>query len=141
MSVQNDAGTREKNWHKSDTADSMSVLAENENPGTLAGVTGAEKHVNGITGEEYRKRVKSATVLCLAITECEPEDACIIMEAALMDLGAGQPRPPLFSVMEEATHWADFASVAELKAYALACFNRMPGQVKRAFLAHVGRAN
>ena len=61
------------------------------------------------------------------------------MEAALIDLGAGQPRVPLFSIMEEATDWADFANKAEVKAYALACYNRMSPAERTAFLAYVGR--
>jgi hypothetical protein len=113
---------------------------ENENPGALAGATGAMSNEQVFKSKDYLKRAEAATTLCLAIADCDRQDACEIMEAALLDLGAGQPRPPLFSVMDEAAEWADFAITAELKAYALACFNRMRPADQSAFLAYVGRA-
>lgn len=115
--------------------------SQNENPGALAGATGANVDTIGIVHLDYRKRAEAATSLCLAIGNCDPLDACEIMEAALIDLSAGQPRPPLMSVMDEATDWADFATTAELKAYALACFNRMKPADRSAFLAYVGRVS
>ena len=73
----------------------------------------------------------------MAIANCHPQDACEIMEAALVDLGAGAPVPPLLGVMSEAISWAEWASVAELKAYALACFTRMSPRNQAAFLGYV----
>ena len=111
----------------------------NENPGALAGATGAELHTIGIVSIEYRNRAEAAISLCLSIGNCDPQDACEIMEAALLDLGAGQLQPPLFSVMDAAADWAEWASVTELKAYALACYHRMRAADRVAFLAFVGR--
>ena len=137
---QNEVGTLQDDWHKSDTSGSVSVHPKNENPGALAGATGAIKIELAFKSKDYLKRAEAATTLCLAIADCDRQDACEIMEAALLHLGAGQPRPPLFSVMDEAAEWADFAVTAELKAYALACFNRMRPADQSAFLAYVGRA-
>jgi hypothetical protein len=111
----------------------------NENTGTLAGVSGADLHSTIFLTKEYRNRAKAATALCDAIAECHPEDACILMEAALLDLGAGSPIPPLFSVMDAAIDWAEWASTAELKAYALACYNCLRPADRSAFLAYVAR--
>ena len=60
--------------------------AANENPGALAGASGADLHTMGIVSNYYRNRADAATVLCLAIAECRPEDALTILDAALRDL-------------------------------------------------------
>lgn len=112
----------------------------NKNPGALAGATGADQLGKSFKTEEYRKRAEAATALCHAIAECEPEDAALILEAALRSFGAGQPVPPLLSLMDEARTWADFATVAERKAYCLASWNRLPAADRAAFLAHVTEA-
>jgi hypothetical protein len=54
-------------------------------------------------------------------------------------LGAGMPTAPLFSHMDQAVFWADLATQAELKAYALACFNRLRPTDQAAFLGYVQR--
>ena len=97
-------------------------------------------HSTGFVTVEGRKRAEAATSLCLAIGNCHPHDACQIMAAALFDLGPGAPFPPLFGFMEAATDWAEWASVPERKAYALAAFNHLPPTDQSAFLAYVGRA-
>ena len=83
-------------------------------------------------------RAENATSLCLAIANCHPHDACQIMDAALDDLGRGQPRPAMFSIMAEANEWAEFATRAEIKAYALACFNRLSATDRMALVAYTG---
>ena len=50
-----------------------------------------------------------------ASAECHPQHACDIRSSALSDL----------------------ASVPELRAYALACYTRMPPKAQAAFLNHV----
>jgi hypothetical protein len=104
-----------------DTSDNGAPPA-NENPGALAGATGAERKVI-FKSEHYRNRFDAATKLGQAIADCHPQDACTLMEAALEDLRAGWPKAPLFRVMDEAAFWADLASRNELKAYALACLS------------------
>jgi hypothetical protein len=79
----------------------------------------------------------AATALCAAIADCERDDAVLLMEAALCSMRAGAPDPVFASVMQEANEWADFASEAERKAYALASFNRLSAPDRAAFLAYV----
>lgn len=53
--AQNDAGTHGAAWHKADTAHSRNVKGlKNENPGALAGATGADFEVGNFKGEPYR---------------------------------------------------------------------------------------
>lgn len=111
-----------------------------ENPNCAGDAIGVKGDLDVRISEAYRNRAEAATALCHAIADCHPEDACILMEAALLDLGAGAPIPPLFSVRDAATDWAEWASNAELKAYALACYNRLRPADRSAFLAYVGRA-
>lgn len=115
--------------------------AANENPGALAGASGANWKSVGDLSKPYLKRAESATSLCLAIKACHPSDACEIMAAALSDLSAGMPIAPFYSPMNEAGFWADLATRAELKAYALACFKRLSQEDQAAFLRYVGGAH
>lgn len=98
------------------------------------------QHVNIDTSPAISARIRRARALCEAIGDCHPQDACEVMAAALADLSAGMPIAPLFDVMGEARSWAEFATRAEVKAYALACYRRMSPADQAAFLAYVGRA-
>jgi hypothetical protein len=118
----------------------LSPVAEKENPEDRAGSTGVDQLATSFMTTEYRKRAEAATSLCLAIAECEPEDAAPILEAALISMTAGAPIPALLGVMDQAAFWADMATPPELDAYALACVNRMAPKRKAAFLAYVGGA-
>ena len=115
----------------------LSEGLENENPGALAGATGADQLGISFKTEEYRKRAEAATTLCLAIAACDRDDAVVLMESALWDLRAGAPGPVFLSIMQEAEDWADFATVSERKAWCLASWNRLPAADRAAFLAHV----
>ena len=112
----------------------------NARPGALAGATVANKTGPVFQNQSFRMRAEAATSLCLAIGNCHPSDACEIMAAALVDLSAGMPIAPLYSPMEAAAFWADLATRAELKAYALACFTRLSKADQAAFLRYVGAA-
>lgn len=112
---------------------------ENENPGALAGATGADRKTDTFTGQYYRKRADAATALCHAIAECDPRDACQIMAAALDDLSAGMPGAPLFSYLDAANWWSDLASEPELKAYLLACWSRLSPRAQSNFLRFIER--
>lgn len=140
----NETGTRGDLWHKSDTGSSRNVLGrgrENENPGALAGATGAEYEGVNFKTEGYRTRAAAATALCHAIAECDPADAVILLEAALVDLSAGYPLPVLTNAMQDARMWAAAASEAERKAWVAACYDAMLPKSRRAFLAYAtGRA-
>jgi hypothetical protein len=109
----------------------------NENPGALAGATGADQLGTSFKTEEYRARAVAASALADAIADCDRDDAVTLMDAALWGLRAGAPGPAFLSIMQEAEEWADFATVSERKAYCLASWNRLPGSDRAAFLAHV----
>lgn len=77
----------------------------------------------------------------VALKAMPKDEAVSVMELVLAD-GVGPPIPPLFDYMDEAAFWADMAEPDELKAYLLACFNRMPYSDQTAFLdfVHEGAA-
>lgn len=113
---------------------------ENENPGALAGATGAEVITYSFKTEHYRKRSIAAMALCHAIADCHPSDACEIMGAALADLRAPMPSVPFLNQMEEARVWAMYADRAQLKAFCAATFEAMASVDRKAFLRYAGRA-
>ena len=110
---------------------------EKENPGAQGSATGARECEKNFRSERYRLRAERSTTLCMAIAECDRDDAVMLMEAALWDLRAGAPGPVFLSIMQEAEDWADWATVSERKAYCLASFNRLSAPDRAAFLAHV----
>lgn len=112
---------------------------EMENPDALAGAVGVDSKSENLVSLKYRVRAELAMTLRLAIMACDPKDALETMAVAFANLSIGMPIAPLFSVMDEAGFWADFATVNELKAYALACFTRLPVEERIAFLTYVGR--
>lgn len=73
-----------------------------------------------------RARLNTGEVAALAwsaLGALDPEQA---HETSATVLGFyGMPLPPLSGAMDEATHWAGSAPVDELRAYCLACYNRM----------------
>ena len=111
----------------------------NENPGALAGATGAVIEAGRFKTKEYLQRAEAATALCYAIGDCHRDDAVVIMEAALADLSAGTPLPVFLTAMSDARWWASFAAPHELKAYALACVEAMQPKIRAAFLTYVQR--
>lgn len=113
--------------------------SENENPGASGNATGAENIDLAITSTEYRLRLEHARTLAFSIGQCDPRDACWIMAAALDHLSAGMPGAPLFSFMDQANWWADWASEPELKAYLLASWTRLSPKAQAAFLRHIER--
>lgn len=117
-----------------------SVFA-NENPGALAGATGAKQIDRVIKAKDYIRDRQTATALCHAILDCDPADACEVMAVAYGDLRAGMPIAPLEGLMSEARIWAEFATRDELKAYCAATFAAMPARDQAAFLDYAqGRA-
>lgn len=107
----------------------------NENPGGHA--TGAMQFDQWIKSRASISDSETATALCHAILDCEPSDACEIMAVAYADLSIGMPIAPLIGLMDEARFWAEMATTAELKAYCLACFSRLPASEQSAFLAYI----
>lgn len=112
-----------------------------ENPGALAGATGAMCEVSHFRSEQYRKRADAATALCQSIAQCDRDDAVLILSAALVDLSMGVPLPVWSSALDDARWWASFATEIELKAFLLASFEALRPKARLAFLSHVqGRA-
>lgn len=72
-----------------------------------------------------------------AVLDCDPGDRLELLERFYDALCPGFPIVPLDSLMAEAALWADSASPAERKAYALTCYNRLAPADQAAFLAYV----
>ena len=102
----------------------------NENPGALAGATGAND-TNGqsdrIAGlaAEYRWRKECAITLTYALSNAHPADALAICCDVVEQHRAGTPLPPLLEIEDEAKWWASMATPFELLAYAQACLDQL----------------
>lgn len=142
--MQNGVGTRQQKWHVIDTrcsadvpAGSADVLHAKENPDALAGAIGAETIVEIGCSDSSQELPGYATAFVNAVAGLPRKERLPLLEVAADHYRAGQPIPPLFAVMAEARDWASWASRAELKAYALACFERLNDADRAAFLLHV----
>ena len=115
---------------------------ENENPGALAGATGADLHSSGVAADYTSDRAARAIALADAAADCPAEIRARLLERLLDQFRPGWPVPAFpGTVLLEARAWAETASRVELKGYALACVERMPSDDRAAFLAFVaGRA-
>jgi hypothetical protein len=135
---------------------------ENENPGALAGATGADTLPKKLCAEDYKMRAEAATALCEAIGECHPDDAVQIMTAALTSLcPPGEPGEYFISTQEDAAWWASCeapfrlvavveAALARLgdvalhlrhrKTLIVSLFQSLPVADRRAFMAKVDPA-
>lgn len=109
-----------------------------ENPGALAGATGAGKSEQPFKSIQYRLRAEQTTSLCMCIADMHPEDAAPILWAALDDFHQqGLPASPSHNLMQHATAWADQATERELKAYVVAAARRMSPASRDAFLIYM----
>lgn len=105
----------------------------NENPGALAGATGADFEDWFSWFDHNVKRGHDARKLIAAVLDCEPADRLLFIELIAEVLGAGSPIPPFGSVMAEANLWAREASRAELKAYCAASYMHLPPADRQKF--------
>ncbi|WP_162683361.1 hypothetical protein [Rhodobacteraceae bacterium DSL-40] len=115
-------------------------IAQEENPGALAGATGADqkKALNSL-GEVY----PTATVDAIsrmrpaieAFNALSAEDQLILADAIERKFSAGAPIPAFDEVIAEARLWASWASLAELRAYLLASWEALPDLNRSKFLA------
>jgi hypothetical protein len=110
---------------------------EKANPTPLAG--GAEFDLQDWLSwiDNSIRRETAARKLAAVTLDCDPCDRLDLLEMLHEAFRAGSPLPAFGSIMAEASDWADWASPAERKAYALACFNRMPARDQSAFLEYV----
>lgn len=73
-----------------------------------------------------------------AAAECPADIRARLLERLLEAYRPAWPQVPfLAGLMEEARFWADMASRAELKAYALACWEAMPEADRKAFIVYI----
>ena len=64
---------------------------ENENPGALAGATGADLHSSGVADEDSLKRTEAARALAAAVSDCDPRDRIPLLKRLLdYHLGIGR---------------------------------------------------
>ncbi len=115
------------------------VGVENENPGALAGATGANLHSWLEWVDLNIQRESAARALMQAVLACDPRDRIPLMERFIDALRPGDPLPPFIGIMASARDWAAWACRTELKAYALACYEAMSGHDQAAFLGHIDR--
>ena len=80
----------------------------------------------------------AAMALADAAADCPPAIRARLLERLLDAYRPAWPQVPfLCGLMDEARFWADMASRAELKAYALACWEAMPEADRLAFLTYI----
>ena len=115
---------------------------EKENPGALAGATGADIEKQSLQAADYRMRAECATALAEAIGDCHPDDAVQLMVAALYDLMPEGPRCDVFlSAAEDAAWWASVAAPEQLSAVLAATLDQLGNRAlhldmrKRLFMA------
>lgn len=137
--MQNDAGTRSDQWHKSDTGCSQDVPPEKESPGALAGASGADYQDWLSWFDDSLNRESAARELLNAVLACDRRDRIPLMERFIDAMRCGAPIPTIGSIMAEARDWAAWACRAELKAYCLASFEAMNPRDQAAFLGHLDR--
>lgn len=114
------------------------MIHTRKNPGALAGATGAEQSELAFKSVEYRLRAERATSLCTYIADMPPEDAAPILYAAVDDFHRqGFPHSATMNLMGYALDWADQATEAERKAYAIAAARKMDPATREAFVAYL----
>ena len=79
------------------------------------------------------------TIVAIASLSLDASDAIECVEAAVSEIHFGLPLPSLTSHVDDAIWWAENASPAELRAYALACFIQMSKNEKQKFIIHLNR--
>ena len=109
---------------------------ENENPGALAGATGAERHSEWEWLNHTANRLNAQDRFCRAVAELPAEDRAEVLDAALRFFEAGEPSPhAITTMMEDASAWARWASPRERKAYLAAIWTHMNINDRAAFMA------
>lgn len=88
---------------------------------------------------QHRLTLAERGGLAVAFLGSLPGD-CALQAAATALGSTGDPLPPFLGGMEDARSWASWASVSELKAYGLACYEAMTPRDQAAFLRHISPA-
>ena len=69
-----------------------------------------------------------------AVMALDGDERDYLCDAAVGLCCAVEPHPPLLDLRSEARNWASLATLAELKAYAAAIWNRLPESERASFL-------
>lgn len=88
--------------------------------------------------EENARRQAAGRDLINAALNCGA-DAARFLEILHAALSPGHPIPNPYGLLGGAREWAGWASTAENKAYALACYEALPPADQAAFLRHVSQ--
>lgn len=105
--------------------DVFTFLNENREPSFLASFADhLQDHLN-----DFGK----LNLLAVAIRIAPHSSACEILDAALCDLGAGQPGAAFLSFADEAADWTNFASLPERKYYLAAIWQSLSYNDQGAF--------
>lgn len=88
--------------------------------------------------EENARRQAAGRDLINAALNCGA-DSARFLEIIHAHLSPGHPIPNPYGLLGGAREWAGWASTAENKAYALACFEALPPADQAAFLRHVSQ--
>ena len=82
-----------------------------------------------------------ASLLRIFFAAADAHDVRDHLNEALPDYLAGPPLPVLDDIQDDATWWADLATLPELQMWTAACFVRLPASDQASFLNAVsGRA-
>lgn len=84
----------------------------------------------------HRLTLSERAGLAVAFLGSLPDDFALQAASAVV-CGAGDPLPPFLGGMEDARHWASLATVDELKAYGLACYEALSSRDQAAFFRHI----
>lgn len=108
----------------------MATGTANENPGALAGATGAMEQISKLRSiddlaTDYRWRKQCAITLTYALSNAHPDDALAICCDVVEQFRAGTPLPPLLQIEDEARWWASTATPFEHLAYLQACLDQL----------------
>lgn len=106
-------------------------------PGVQANPTGAEDHDLRDWADNCLRRAIAAETVFKALFDCDPADRLDFIEAAHSVFCAGWPGASFGRLMKYAASWADMATRAEHKAYALVCYQRMTPWDRRQFKAYI----
>ena len=80
-----------------------------------------------------------ACLLMATVRSMETDDVAYVLRSMEEREGIGMPLPPFLDPVDDATWWAEHASVEERKAVLTAAFLSLPPREQDGFLAHATR--
>ncbi|MEZ5724383.1 MAG: hypothetical protein R3E47_04740 [Paracoccaceae bacterium] len=113
---------------------------EKKNPGAQAGATGTKQDSPKVCEKITPSLPPYASAFLDALLAVPAEDRLPFLEIFVEYYRTGPPGVTFLNAMQEARDWARFASIPDLKAYALAAFDRLPVRAQRSFVKHITEA-